>query len=305
MSRRATRSSTPVVESAPDSPNTRQSKLKRSASTASLPSPPPTVRRSKSRGSRASAYSSSEDDPGEPPAMAPRAATPTRASLPRLNLSKIIEEGEDDTEEEEAEGKSKDGEAKKDGHPQPPPMKKRRLSDLVTELNSEVKGASEDEDAFWLDLNPPHAGTNKPSSSSNKPKSKSSVESDAEKKQHPSRVAQASDGAYSLLSPPPSRARRSKTKAAKPRAASTSVKAILNPRAKTQPKLKNPSGVKNKVPVRDTDNNPFLSDAVEPPPKRQLPYNQIPTLTYVLYVFTSSQALVDVLTGVYPFPQPR
>lgn len=285
VTRHAARACTPVQSTPPASPNTR-SKLKRSASTASLPSPPPTIRRSKSRASKVRVYSSSEDEAGELPVVAPRAATPTRASLPRLKLSKIIEEGEGT--EEEGEGKVLHEEAKEEARQ--PPMKKRRLSDLVTELNSEVKEATEAEDAFWLDLNHPRAGTSKPSPSK-KPKSNSSVESDAEEgKKHPSRVAQAKEGAYSLASPPPSRAHRSttKTKTAKPRSKTTTIKglkSILNPRAKTQPRLKDTSGVKNKVPVRDPVNNPFLSESVEPPPKRQIPYNQMPTLTYVLYVF--------------------
>lgn len=283
VTRHAARACTPVQSTPPASPNTR-SKLKRSASTASLPSPPPTIRRSKKRASKVPVHSSSEDEAGELPVVA-RAATPLRASLPRLNLSKIIEEGEGT--EEEDEGKAKHEEAKEDARR--PPMKKRRLSDLVSELNSEAKEATAAEDAFWLDLSHPRAGTSQPSPSK-KRKSSSSEESDVEEgKKHPSRVAQAKEGAYSLASPPPSRVHRSttKTKTAKPRSKTTSIKglkSILNPRTRTQARLKDPSGVKNKVPIRDPVNNPFLSDAVEPPPKRQIPYNQMPTLTYVLYV---------------------
>lgn len=294
VTRHAARACTPVQSTPPASPNTR-SKLKRSASTASLPSPPPTVRR-KSRASKAAVYSSSEDEAGELPVVALR-ATPTRAALPRLNLAKIIEEGEGTEQEEE--GKAPHEEAKDETRR---PLKKRRLSDLVTELNSQVKGASEAEDAFWLDSNHPRAGTSKPSPSK-KPKSSSNAESDAEDgKKHPSRVAQAKEGAYSLASPPPSRVHRSttKTKTAKPRSKTSTIKglkSILNPRAKTQARLKDPSGVKNKVPVRDPVNNPFLSDSLEaPPPKRQIPYNQMPTLTYVLYVISFSRAVIDVLT---------
>lgn len=283
MSRHSSRLRTPVVEDTLVSPKARQNMLKRSASTASLPSPPPTVRRSK-RGSKASVYS--DDEAAEPRSLAPRAGTPSRETLPRLNLAKIIEEGENTEEEEEETEKGKDAAL--------PPIKRRRLSELVSELNGESKKEIADEEAFWMEKAPAPARA-KPSSS-RKPRSGASVESEPERKQPPREAKTASNGAYSLLSPPPSRpVRRVRTTA---RTVATSVKEILNPRAKTQRKLKNPSGVKNKLPVRDTDNNPFLASTIEPPPKRQLPYNQIPTLTYVLCVYCltdTSPSSTDVL----------